>query len=117
MDSTMPSSDAIDRSASPGKYTFAVVQAIKESLMLGSARRVAAENAGINRATFYEWLKDKRKTTFGYEMIIEDGSDGQPVTVALPSPVMTFREIVIQAEAAGTHRSIAIIAKAAQGAN
>lgn len=94
-------------------YTPAVLDAIETSLRLGNTRRAAAEYAGINRDTFYAWLKDEKKMTFPKD-VVSKGKNGQPdVTRHIEERV--FAEMVVQAEADGQNSCVAIIRKAAQG--
>ncbi|MGI8923087.1 MAG: hypothetical protein ACR2HJ_03445 [Fimbriimonadales bacterium] len=41
----------------PSKLTAAVTKDISQAIMVGASRDLAAQYGGINRATFYEWLR------------------------------------------------------------
>ena len=99
----------------PNKFTPTVVLAIRHGLLLGNTRRAVAEAAGISRTAFYDWLKNPDLRTFGYDLVAEKGPDGKIITKQVPAPVVTFRQLVIQSEAAGEHRLVNIIAQAASG--
>ncbi len=99
----------------PSKYTPSCVQAIRHGLLVGNTRRAVAEAAGVSPTTLYEWLKDDSKKTFGFDLVTEAGPDGTHVTREVSAPIISFRDMVVQAEASGAQRLVAIIARAAYG--
>src|SRR5205823_5588913 len=82
----------------PSKLTPALEERILRAIKAGNHARVAAEYAGVHRATFHRWLERGDPT----------GSD------AVDQPYRDFRAKLEQARAVAEARDVTLISKAAE---
>jgi hypothetical protein len=89
----------------PYKYTAETVRLIENALKVGADRSSAARAAGLERTTLARWMKDDSLKTF----------PEQDRETKRWRPIVTFREMVEQAEGVARVQAIANLRKAAAG--
>ena len=91
----------------PTKLTKAIALRVIKSILRGSYVETAAAAAGINKTTFYDWLKQGRR-------LLDRLEKGEKITGQKNFDLMTFSNAIEKAQARSEERDVRVIDKAGQ---